>query len=120
LKGAYQMKTQITLEWLIAAGTRALKTFAQTALGMFTVGGVMRDIQWTVILSTAAVSAIYSIFTSVATGLPEVGTDGTLQIDTSSEAKDVYRFILDIPLDTLAAKNFVKLSVDSKADLSQK
>lgn len=58
-------------KWLKAAGIRAIKTAAQTALGMITVGAVMADINWVAVGSTAAVAAIYSLLTSVA-GLPEL------------------------------------------------
>ena len=59
-------------EWFQAAGIRALKTFAQTAVSMLTVGQAMLDINWMHVLSVSAVASIVSILTSVA-GLPEVG-----------------------------------------------
>ena len=111
------MKKIITLEWLIAAGTRALKTFAQVVLGYLTIGGAFGDFEWGKILSIAAVATIYSMLMSVV-GLPEVGTDGTLKIDTSDPEKDVYRIDLDSSLDTLACKKKVVLIVDTKANLS--
>lgn len=58
-------------KWLIAAGIRALKTFAQAFAGGITVGVALDEINWTYLTSTAAVSAIYSIVTSIA-GLPEL------------------------------------------------
>ena len=60
-----------TYEWLKAAGIRAVKTFAQTALSMLTIGQAVIDINWMNVLSVSAVAAIISILTSVA-GLPEV------------------------------------------------
>ena len=59
------------LKWLKAAGIRALKTAAQTALGLITVGAVMADIDWITVASAAAVAGIYSMLTSIA-GLPEL------------------------------------------------
>lgn len=59
------------LKWLKAAGVRAIKTVAQTALGMITVGAAMRDIDWLTVGSVALVAGIYSMLTSIA-GLPEV------------------------------------------------
>ena len=59
-------------EWFKAAGIRALRTFAQTAVGM--VGGEMvglLDVDWLGVLSVAATAAILSLLTSVA-GLPEL------------------------------------------------
>lgn len=58
-------------EWLKAAGIRALKTFAQTAGSIITVGATITDIDWKYVGSVSLVAAIYSIITSVA-GLPEV------------------------------------------------
>lgn len=60
-----------TYEWLKAAGIRAVKTFAQTALSMLTIGQAVIDINWINVLSVSAVAALISILTSVA-GLPEV------------------------------------------------
>lgn len=59
------------VKWIKAAGIRAIKTAAQTALGMITVGAAMADINWVAVGSTAAVAAIYSLITSLA-GLPEL------------------------------------------------
>lgn len=58
-------------KWLRAAGIRAIKTVAQTAAGMFTVGAAMSEVNWMYIGSVSLAAGIYSIITSVA-GLPEV------------------------------------------------
>jgi len=58
-------------EWWGAAGTRAIKTFAQTAVSMLTIGQAVMDVNWINVLSISAVSASISILTSIA-GLPEV------------------------------------------------
>ena len=60
--------------WIKAAGIRAIKTFAQTAASLITVGAVLSDINWTMVLSASAVAFIYSILTSLA-GLPEIKTE---------------------------------------------
>lgn len=57
--------------WLKAAGVRAIKTFAQTAVSMLTVGQAVIDVNWVNVLSVSAVAAVVSVLTSVA-GLPEV------------------------------------------------
>ncbi len=67
------MKNTFTLEWLKAAGIRALKTMAQTAIGMITVGAAIQDVKWLYILSVAVVAGIVSLLTSVG-GLPEVNS----------------------------------------------
>ena len=61
----------MTMKWLEAALIRAVKTFAQTAVGMITVGMAMSEVSWVHIASVSAVAAILSLLTSVA-GLPEV------------------------------------------------
>lgn len=114
------MKPKITLEWLCAAGARALKTIAQTALGMVTVGSALNDINWKYVSSVALMAGIYSILTSFATHLPEVGSDGVLQIDTSDPTKDTYLLALNNQLEDLGEKKKIILSVDTDADLSQK
>lgn len=58
-------------KWLKAASVRALKTFAQTAVSMLTVGQAFVDVGWVNVISVSVVAAIISILTSVA-GLPEV------------------------------------------------
>ena len=58
-------------KWLKAAFIRAVKTFAQTAASLITVGAVISEIDWVMVASASAVAFIYSILTSLA-GLPEV------------------------------------------------
>ena len=57
--------------WWEKAGIRAVKTFAQTALSMLTIGQAFIDVNWINVLSVAGVAAVYSLLTSIA-GLPEV------------------------------------------------
>lgn len=66
------MKTkEYWINWIRCAGYRALKTFAQTAVSLITVGSVMSDIDWAMVGSASALAAIASLLTSLA-GLPEV------------------------------------------------
>lgn len=58
-------------KWWKAAGVRALKTFAQTAVAMITVGSAVTDVDWIAVLSVSATAAVASVLTSIA-GLPEV------------------------------------------------
>ncbi len=63
--------------WIKAAGVRALKTVAQTALAtMGTTAVVLSDINWAVVASSAILAGVYSLLTSAA-GLPEVSDKGT-------------------------------------------
>lgn len=59
------------LNWAVAAGIRAVKTFFQTFAGFLVVGAAVSDIQWEMALSVSAVAAVGSLATSLA-GLPEV------------------------------------------------
>ena len=58
-------------KWLKAAGIRAVKTMAQTAVSMLTVGQAVLDVNWLNVLSVSAVAGVISMLTSIA-GLPEV------------------------------------------------
>lgn len=57
--------------WLKAAGIRAVKTSAQTALSLVTIGQAVSDVSWLQVLSVSVVAGVISILTSLA-GLPEV------------------------------------------------
>ena len=70
------------IQWLRAALIRALKTVAQTAIGMITVGAAVEDINWLHILSVSAVAGIVSILTSIVTDLPEANSSGSIDLDT--------------------------------------
>ena len=63
-----------TKKWLHAALIRAIKTVAQTAVSMLTVGQYFTDVDWVGILSISCVAGVISILTSLA-GLPEVETE---------------------------------------------
>lgn len=58
-------------KWIKPASIRAIKTVAQTALSLISVGAVMSDIDWVMVGSASLLAGIYSILTSIA-GLPEV------------------------------------------------
>jgi hypothetical protein len=58
-------------KWIRAAGIRALKTCAQTAVAMIPVAVTIQQVDWLTVAGTAALAGVCSILTSVA-GLPEV------------------------------------------------
>lgn len=58
-------------EWIKCAGIRAIKTIAQTAVALISVGTVMSDINWVQVGSASLLSGILSLLTSIA-GLPEL------------------------------------------------
>lgn len=58
-------------KWFKAAGIRAVKTVAQVAVSMLTVGQAFVDINWGLVLSVSGVAGVISLLTSIA-GLPEL------------------------------------------------
>ena len=58
-------------KWAKAAAIRAVKTMAQTAVAMIPVGLAINEVDWKVVVGTAALAGVLSLLTSVA-GLPEV------------------------------------------------
>lgn len=59
------------LKWLKAAGVRAIKTVAQTAVATIGTSAVMGDVNWIMVISASALAGLLSVLTSVA-GLPEI------------------------------------------------
>ena len=58
-------------KWIKAAGIRAVRTMAQTAVAMIGVSAVMQDVNWLIVGSASLLAGILSVITSIA-GLPEV------------------------------------------------
>lgn len=57
--------------WFKAAGIRAIKTIAQTAIATIGTSAVMGDVNWVMVASASALAGVLSMLTSIA-GLPEV------------------------------------------------
>ena len=58
-------------KWMKAAGVRAIKTVAQTAVGLIGTSLVFSDVNWQVVLSASLLAGVTSLLTSIA-GIPEV------------------------------------------------
>jgi len=60
-----------SMNWWKAAGIRAIKTVAQTAIATISTATLMSQVNWVAVLSASALAGILSLLTSLA-GLPEV------------------------------------------------
>ena len=65
------MMNEKTKKWLKAAGIRAGKTMAQTAVALLPAAATITAVDWVTVIGTAALAGVVSLLTSVA-GLPEV------------------------------------------------
>lgn len=62
------------ITWIKAAGVRALKTVAQTAVATIGTAAALGGVDWVLVGSASVLAGILSLLTSVA-GLPEIKTD---------------------------------------------
>lgn len=99
---------KFTLDWFKAAGIRMIRTAAQVALAMLSIGMTVSEVDWLNILSVSLVAAIYSLLTSIVTDLPETGSDGVVTITPNG---DVGGLNIDLNSDEILKKGLVKLKV---------
>lgn len=59
------------VKWIKAAGVRAVKTVAQTAVATIGTAAVLGEVNWVMVLSASVLAGVISLLTSVA-GLPEI------------------------------------------------
>ena len=77
------------IEFWKAAGIRALRTFIQVILAVWTAGQLITEVDWKFLLLSAFSSAVYSLLTSILAGLPEVALADTLyDLDNDPEEED--------------------------------
>ena len=67
--------------WWRAAGTRAIKTVAQTAVATIGSSAVIEGVDWRIVLSASLLAGLLSLLTSIA-GLPEIAAESE---DTDNE-----------------------------------
>ena len=65
------MMSRRTTDWLKAAGIRAVKTMAQTAVAAIGKAPAQGEVDWTIAMSSAILAGVLSLLTSAA-GLPEL------------------------------------------------
>ena len=68
------MKKYDLVKWIKAAGVRALKTVAQTAVAKIGTTAVMSEVDWVMVGSASLLAGVLSLLTSVA-GLPELDVE---------------------------------------------
>lgn len=73
--------------WAKAAGIRAIKTVAQTAVATIGTAAMMSEVDWAMIVSASLLAGVVSLLTSVA-GLPELKLDTTAKIEAKEEDKN--------------------------------
>ena len=69
------MNKEYWIRWVKAAGVRAIKTVAQTALALIPAGVTIEAVDWKIVASTAILAGFLSLLTSLA-GIPEVDEKG--------------------------------------------
>lgn len=91
----------LSKDFFKAALLRAIRTGAQTALSLLTLGVGIFDVDWLEVISITIMAMIVSILTSIVTGLPETTIDGVIDISEQpegfiegSQAGDIVRFKL--------------------------
>lgn len=65
------MNKEKVIKWLKAAGVRAIKTVAQTAVATIGTAAAIGEVNWVLVGSASALAGILSLLTSIA-GLPEL------------------------------------------------
>lgn len=76
------------MTWWKAAGIRAIKTVAQTAIATIGTSAILSDVNWIAVLSASALAGVLSLLTSVA-GLPEVDSKKNAREYTAEDLREV-------------------------------
>lgn len=76
-------------EWIKAAGLRALRTVAQTALATIGTAAVLEEVNWLAVLSASLLAGILSLLMSVA-GLPELEKNAAIPDNLFEEKMEAF------------------------------
>ena len=71
-------------QWLKAAGVRAVKTVAQTAVATIGASAVISEVDWIMVVSASLLAGVVSLLTSIA-GLPEVPAETTEEEEKNAD-----------------------------------
>ena len=77
-----------TVKWFKAAGIRAVKTAAQTAIATIGTSAAMGQVNWVMVGSASALAGLVSILTSIA-GIPEVDSAGAYKPGDETDQANV-------------------------------
>lgn len=67
-----QLKLCDTKQWWLAALNRAIRSMAQAAIASLGTTALITEVDWKIVIATAAMTGLLSILTSIATELPEI------------------------------------------------
>lgn len=110
---------KLTKEWAIACLIRAIKTAAEVALGMLTIGKGLTDFDWVQILSVALVAGIYTILSCIVFGVPEAESDGVLMVDNKGGKEKWLFSVSDKVIESITDRKSIRLTIDPNANLSE-
>ncbi len=71
-------------EWFKAAGIRAIKTIAQTAIATIGTAIALNDVNWVMVVSASALAGVLSLLTSIA-GLPELPSKNGTEVQEDKD-----------------------------------
>lgn len=100
-----------------ATGVRALRTFLQAILAIWTAGQLITQVDWRFLLLSAFSSALYSVLTSIATGLPEVDVCHEMTDEEAADFIDANDEILDDLYEYETEENEYEYEYDEEGEI---